>query len=144
MPLTRANITRASRVMLPAHALLSGGIGIAWLAQSDVRTRIPALYSLRHIWPIQGTGLLLVCIAALIAVGMATRNRGIAAVMLLAGAGVYLFLAVVIAVSVARHPASYSAPLWALYVAAAHLASALSLASDEFTDDAGVNRRAGE
>lgn len=141
MPLTRANVTRASRIMLPAHAIVSAGIGAAWFIQDDVRTRIPALYSLRDIWPIQATGMLLLSIGILVAVAILAQRRELAAVMLLAGALAYTFLAVVIAVSVASHPGSYSAPLWPLYIAAAHLASALSLASDEYTDPDGTNRR---
>jgi hypothetical protein len=127
--------------MLPTHALISLGIGLAWVSQDDIRTRIPALYALRHIWPIQATGLLRVCIGGLVLLAMLTRRRAVAAVMLLAGAATYLLLAVAIAASVAHHPASYSAPMWPLYIAAAHLATALSLASDEYTDTEGANRQ---
>jgi xanthine/uracil permease len=141
MPLTPSNVTIASRVMLPAHTLLSLGIGLAWAFQSDHRTNNANLAVLRQ-WPIAATGTILVVLAASVAAGMLSRRRVLAAVALIMGGLVYLFLAGTILAAAFHHPASWSAFLWPLYVATAHFASALSLAHDEVTDAEGNHRRA--
>src|SRR5689334_18669953 len=141
MPLTKQTVTVASRLMLPVDAVLSLWIGAAWFFQDNVRTHVPALYAVRAVWPIEATGALIFTVGALIVVAMFTRKRVVGATMVLAGCFCYLLLSVAIAVSVWTQPASYSAPAWPLYVALAHLATALSLAADEFTDAVGVNRR---
>lgn len=138
MPFTRKTITAASRIMLPADAVLSGWIGVAWATQSDVRTAIPSLYALRHIWPISATGTVLVILALVVTLGVIVGNRALTAMALGAGVVAYLFLSLAVTWSLAGGQlASWSAPAWPLYVAVAHFASLISLAKDELTDDKG-------
>lgn len=133
--LTRATVTAASRIMLPTHAGFSVALGGVWAWQADERTAVHSLYALRDIWPIQATGGLLFALGALGVVSLLLGRRLPAAVLLFAGAVGYAALTVAVAWSLPGSPlASYSAPLWPAYVATAHLASAISLAADEWTD----------
>lgn len=138
----RTTVTRASRIMLPAHAAFSTALGTAWVLQADERTAIPSLYALREIWPIQATGGVLLGLGVLGVVAMLTHRRTLAATCLMAGCIGYVLLTVAILWSLPVMPtASYSAWLWPAYVASAHLATVLSLAADEYTDEYGTNRR---
>jgi hypothetical protein len=141
MPLIPSRVTIASRVMLPAHAAFSLYVGFTWVFQADIRTQVPALYALRDLWPIDATGGVILAVGALQLIGMSAHHRAVEAITLIIGCLAYLLLGAAIAASVWTQPASYSAPAWPIYVALAHLASALSLVADEWTDAQGINRR---
>lgn len=128
--LTKASVTRASRIMLPVHCLFSTGLGLAWLLQDGARTAVPALSAVRSVWPIWATGAVILCVGLISVAGLLSHKRAIAATSLGMGALTFLILAVLITLPIAHDGASFSAPLWPLYVAFAHVASMVSLAMD--------------
>lgn len=130
MPLTRGNVTAASRIMLPAHIIFSTWLGLAWLLQADIRTAVPALYALRNLWPIQATGVVMLAVGIAALAGVLSHQRPLAAVALGMGALTYLGLGAAIGWSSLHSGGSLSAPAWPLYVAVCHMASMVSLARD--------------
>lgn len=131
MRLTRATVTRASRVMLPAHVLFSAWLGAGWMLQGSARTAVPALSSLRAVWPIESTGIVLFSLGVLAALALLLHQRVLAGVCLSTGALAYLVLAGFVAWPLLHGVGSFSAPAWPLYVATAHFASMLSVVFDE-------------
>src|SRR5690349_9660484 len=114
----RATVTRASRLMVPTHALFSSALGAIWATQASERTAVPSLYALRHVWPIQATGGVLFCIGLLGFAAMLVHKRTLAATLLMAGSIAYALLTVAVLASLqATDLASFSAPLWPAYVA---------------------------
>lgn len=137
MPLTRGNVTYASRIMLPVHIVFSSWLGLAWLAQDSTRTAVPSLYALRGVWPIQNTGIVLVVVGVIALLGVLSHRRVVAAVALGMGALAYLILTGFIAWPLLSGAGSFSSPAWPLYVALAHFASMVSLARDTPNDHRG-------
>jgi hypothetical protein len=144
VPLDRDHVTIASRIMLPAHVLLSAWVGAAWMFQGAIRTQVPALYALRHVWPLPATGFVLALGAVVVVGAMLSKHRAVAAIALGASGLMYLVLTGFVVAAFFQDAAgspSFAAPAWTLYPAVAHLASLASLAFDELTDDSGNTRR---
>lgn len=130
MPLSKANVTIASRLMLPTHAIFSTYLGVTWAIQDPTRTHTKALTVL-NVWPIEATGVILAAFGVALVAGLLSQRRTIAAIALAANVIVYLALAgIILAASISAH-ASWSAAAWPVYIAVAHFASMLSLANDE-------------
>lgn len=155
VPVTRANVTSASRIMLPVYVLFSGALGLVWLLQDTNRTN-RSLTALAAHWPVPATGAVLVVLAVLILGSLLTRLRVAAAVAVAAAGMAYLVLGVIFMgplglgltlgwplLQIRNPAASLSAPFWPWFVAVAHFASVASLVAEESTDPAGINRRRG-
>jgi peptidoglycan/LPS O-acetylase OafA/YrhL len=95
MPLDRANMTVASRIMLPAYVVAFSWIGLNWLITPLERlTESPGLRYLDMNFGLRALGLCLILAGLLIAVALATKRRDMARYALtLAGIGFALLLA---------------------------------------------------
>lgn len=79
MPLTRASVTVASRIMLPAYTIAFAWIGFNYLLTPlDRLTESPALRYLDAVVGLRAIGLLLVTAGALIALALMTSRRDMA------------------------------------------------------------------
>lgn len=139
--LLRATVTLATRIMLPTYALIDAGIGAIWVLQDRDRTSA-AIIALQGLgWPITGSGAVLLVLGFLCVAGMLLQSRATTAIVVGAGAAVWLALAVIYTHSVLGDPrASLSTPLLPLGWAVAHIATLASLAVEELTDDRGNHR----
>lgn len=137
MPLTIRRVATADKIMVPAHAAFSGIVGALWIGQSPQRLASPSLSSLADLISLENAGYVLLGQGLLIGAAMLARNRDVAAAALGAGVFVYLGLGYLMADATGQPGASYSAPLWPIYVAVGHLATVMSLALDRPDDTSG-------
>lgn len=76
MPLNRANMTIASRIMLPAYVVVFAWIGLGWLVTPLERlTESPGLRYLNDTVGLRAIALVLVVAAFLIALALVRANR---------------------------------------------------------------------
>lgn len=134
MPLTRANVTAASRVMLPLYPALYLAVGVAFLTQAATRTSGPAFDVAKMVIPIPAWGLLFAGVAVVEIVALVAHNRRAYQFALIPGAGLAGFWAVVITSSATQSLfVSYTSGMWVAGMAVAQAASARSLARHETT-----------
>jgi hypothetical protein len=134
MPLTRATVTAASRVMLPLYPALYLGVGIAFLAQDAARTSGPAFDVAKMVMPIPAWGALFVAVAVVEIVALLAHHRAAYQLALIPGAWLAGFWAVVVLGSAVASPfVSYTSGMWVAGMAVAQAASARSLARHETT-----------
>jgi len=135
MPLTKANVTAASRVMLPTYVVMTAVIGLVYLLDPLGRLeRVHALTAQRMLmggqmwpWGLVFLGLSVVMLAAF------RQHRRTWFVFALYGCAVaFLMWAILYAVSIFLDPAtSLLAPVYPLFVVRACRASAKSLLRGE-------------
>lgn len=135
MPLTRATVTVASRIMLPAYCLLCAAFGLVYTFDPGHRLNtVPALTFQRQV--MGGTmlpwGLLFLGLAVLMVLAFTRKSRMTFAFALCCCAVTWLLWGGMYAVSVAQEPrASVLAPVLPLFVVAACIASTASLLKGE-------------
>jgi hypothetical protein len=139
--------------MLPTYVVFSIALGEAWILQDPSRHSY-ALQQLDQVWPLAGTGVLLIALGSWLACGLLVHSRVVAATALATGAVAYFLLGVIFVYDAGYQPtdtfpffragvpeASLSAPFWPWFVMVAHLASLLSLTRDEVGDFRERSRR---
>ncbi len=133
MPLDRQNVTIASRVMLPAYALLNAAFAAAFLTDPQSRLGLtPSLDVARSFMPISAWGLMWFTIAALMVTALVVHHRGIFIGVLAANFAIWLAWGVLVEVAVSTQPnVSYLAGVLPWFVAVASFASMLSLLTRE-------------
>lgn len=129
MPLTRATVTAASRIMLPCYPALAAWIGLAYLFGDPSRTNTPSFQVARDLMPMRGWGCVFLAIAVLLLVGYALRSRDVTVFVLSMATVAYLMWAAFFVWALLTAPdASLVAPAWPLFSALACTASATSIA----------------
>lgn len=132
MPLTRATVTAASRVMLPSYPVLFTALGMNYLADSGRLARSPGLAWIdAHLMPLPGWGLVFLIAATLMVAALLTHHRlvyRLALWMCLLSTAAF---AAAMAGAVAFGTASYTAPVWPAFVACCCWASERSLLTRE-------------
>jgi hypothetical protein len=132
MPLDRAHVTVASRVMLPTYVLFFAVVGSNFLAGTFGRaSSSPMLRYADGLMPIRVWGGLFCACALLMAAAMLTRNRYLYRYGLTLCCFSMIVWALVALVGIWVEPVSYSAWAWPGFVAAACAASNRSLAQGE-------------
>lgn len=135
MPLDRAHVTVASRVMLPTYPMLAGVLGAGFLFTPEpILLETPIYRSMAHLAPLHfwGAGLLLIAAIQLVALALYQRRGrglyqyalGLLAVWMAAWAGVCV-------VAYFGGEASPVAWVWPAFAARCCWASMLSLAARE-------------
>lgn len=132
MPLTRATVTIASRVMLPVDLVFFAIVAVSFLTTPLDRLRAtPGLEYVDDVSGIRFVGCIFAAAALLLAAAMLRQNRKLAQ-MVLGGSAAWLAIFAVAMVGAAVFDqASWSAWAWPAYVASACWASLLSLESRE-------------
>lgn len=133
MPLTREQVTSASRIMLPTYVAHSAFFGVLYLLDPQGRLqRAPGLTLARQLLPMEAWGAIFLAISVLMCAGLLLQGRRrftfalyLYAVTLLIWAGIY-------AGAVFVNPdASYGSFVWPLGWAVACCASARTLERHE-------------
>lgn len=130
-PLTRPNVTAASRIMLPAYPVLMAVIGLNYLATPSARlARTPSLAYADSLLPLEGWGALFLGIAGLMVAALLLHRRewylyALSLTVVTQAVWAVVFLAAIPA------GASPSAWVWPAFVAVACAASWRSLARGE-------------
>lgn len=139
MPLTRATVTAASRIMLPTYPILASIIGAAYLFGAPTRTSSPAFDVAKQFMSIQSWGVVFLAMAAMLIVGYLIHSRDVTVFVLFMAASAFVMWAVFFGISVLQsHDASLVAPAWPSFAACACSASAISVAKREGDPDRGV------
>lgn len=131
--LTSANVTAASRIMLPTYVVLATYLGLLYIVDPQGRVqRAPGLSLAREMMPMPAWGACFLTIAALMTFALLSRRRRffMYALYLYAVAAV-LWAGIYLGATQLSPDASYGAPAWPLFVAVACHASARSLARGE-------------
>lgn len=132
MPLTRANVTVASRVMLPAYTIFFAVVGASLITTPLARlAATPMLRYADTIMSVRIWGALFVACALLMAAALARHHRTMFRFALLVCFFSMVLWAVVAILGVFYEPVSYSAWAWPALVAAACMATNRSLAKGE-------------
>lgn len=128
MPLDRANVTRASRIMLPVYVVFFAAIGLNYLLTPHVRLiASPALYATDRVMPLHAWGALFLAAAALMVVALLLRRRPLYMYALLLCAismGLFTLAAIAAPFSSQATPGGW---VWPGFVVAACFASYRSL-----------------
>lgn len=130
MPLDRAHTTRASRIMLPTHAVLALGLGVSWLTAPIGPSA--GLQAIAAVWPLRNTGIVLIVFGVVELVALLSGNRDVDAIALACGALVFTGLAVMSAFGHVTGTSWGGIMVW-IYIAICHTASMVSLAFYEGT-----------
>ena len=134
MQLDRKHVTVASRVMLPAYAVLFAGLGLNYVVTSRARlTLSPTLAYADGLLPLPAWGVLFLCVAALMVAALLTKTRMLFRYGLWLGIVCMTIWAGVFA-SAAYGPGGDASPaafLWPAFVATACYASNRSLLTGE-------------
>lgn len=133
MPLTRTNVTAASRVMLPAYVVLTASVGAVYTFDPLRRLAgVPALAVPRMLMPMTGWGLVFFGVAAVMFAAFLSKRRHLFIVGLYLCAATFLLWGIMYAASVATEPTtSVLAPAYPLFVVVCCYASAKSLLRGE-------------
>lgn len=132
MPLTRTNVTAASRVMLPTYAVFFGIVGLGLVATPESRLHRTPAFAYADRWvdlTLWGAGYLVIAVALVVALALRSR-RGYRSA-LSAGFVWMIGWAVLTLLAALQGDASYSAWIWPAFVAVACWASLVSLAAGE-------------
>lgn len=132
MPLTRANLTIASCVMLPLYPAFSFGVGLAFVATPRARLLTsPALRTVDHLFPLGLWGWAFLALAAWLGGALLARSRAAVVRGLAVMVAWMLLYSAVMAWSAIDGGASFSAWTWPMFVGVACFASTLSLMARE-------------
>lgn len=132
MTLDRANVTRASRVMLPAYPLFFTAFSLALLlTPPEVMRATPSFRTAAGIMPLQTWGIILLGVALFQFAALAVRRRTMYLAALSVGLVCMGLWALVFAYAAARGGAPWSAPIWPAFIAVACYATMRSLESRE-------------
>lgn len=132
MPLDRAHITVASRIMLPTYVLFFAVVGSNFAAGTFGRaSSSPMLRYANTIMPIPVWGAVFLACSLIMAVALVRRSRFWYRYGLLVCAISMIVWALVAIAGIFAEPVSYSAWAWPAFVAAATIASNRSLAQGE-------------
>lgn len=94
-PLTRANVTAASRVTLPFYAVWNIGLGFTWAVQDASRSSI-ATRAIRDYVSIDTVGTALVILGSTIAAGLFLQNRKVVSLALLTALIIYAIFGIAV------------------------------------------------
>ena len=132
-PLRRDQVTTASLIMLPTYMLLSAVFGIVYVFDPLGRVdTVHALAAQRAIMPIEGWGVLFLCLALVMGVALAAQSRQMFALALAVSAVAWLAWGCLYAGSVFVDPqAPVLSPVPAWFVSTACVASMISLVRGE-------------
>lgn len=132
MPLTRTNVTVASRIMLPTYGLIAAGLGVVYTFDPFNRNAgNSALAFAVTIMPLFVWGCLFLAVSALMAWSMRCHNRSSMIFALYVFAGAMTLWALAFLVAVIAFGAPLTAPQWPLFAAVCCHASAQSLLKGE-------------
>lgn len=132
MPLTRENVTVASRVMLPAYALFFGTVGLSLLLTPQERLRqTPAFKYADRVIDLDVWGLCFLALAGGLFLALALHHRNLYRGMLGAAIVWMLAYATMTAVAAFNGQTTYAAWAWPTFVAVACWASLVSITSRE-------------
>lgn len=133
MPLTRANVTAASRIMLPTYVAFFGIVGFTYAFSPPSATlgTSTALRFADHLMPLAAWGCLFLTCSAIMAVALTLHRRTLYRWALRMCAVSMTVWALVILVAAIQGDASPGAWAWSALVAAACVASDRSLALGE-------------
>jgi len=135
MPLTRQNVTAASRVMLPAYVVLTGTIGLVYTLDPGHRLAdVPALTVARMLMggSMTGWGLLFLGVTAILLAAFLSHRRLLFVLGLyLCGATFAMWACLYGASTVTTPGTSLLSPVFPLFVCACCYASAKSLLRGE-------------
>lgn len=128
MPLTRANVTVASRLMLPTYPLLAAGVGLNYLIASDRLLEAGVFYQVAdRIVPLQVWGVVFLAVAVVMTAALVSRSRfGYELALALMAGAMSVWVAVGLLAAV-RNGGSYTGALWPGFVIVACIASFRSL-----------------
>lgn len=143
-PLTRSNVTAASRITLPFWAAWNIVLGLTWTLQDEMRSSI-GLRAIDDYVPVDVAGSLVTALGVVVAIGLCTHIRWLATAALLGGFILYIVFGIAVVVAtdplLEFHPwpeiilqnvnDSLTACYWFFGFAVLHLASARSLFTDE-------------
>lgn len=131
MPLTRATVTAASRVMLPTYVVFFAVLGLNYMTAHQIALDNPALAFANDVMPLKAWGGLFLACAAIMAIALFTRRRLLYRFALrVCGLSMVLWAGIIAAASLAGD-ATPAAAIWAGFVATACYASDRSLATKE-------------
>lgn len=131
MPLTRATITIAQRVMTVANPALAAAFGYGYVFEADRLRQAPAYRSIDLLIPLELQGIGYLGIATLLGLGLLIRHRGVhvaGLAWLMAWTGI---LGVLLVVGWLKDDVTFLAWVLPAYVAVACWASMLSLLAKE-------------
>jgi hypothetical protein len=134
MPLTRSNVTVASRIMLPTYVVLTTMFGLVYVIDPfGSLGNISALRFQRSVMPMAAWGAILLALSALMVVAFTRQSRMLFAFALACCAMTWFLWGGMYAVSVALAPteASLNAPILPWFVSVACVASMASLLKGE-------------
>lgn len=131
MPLTRATITIAQRVMTVANTALAAAFGYGYVFEADALRRAPAYLSIDGLIPLEAQGVGYLGIAALLGVGLIVHNRLVHVVGLAWLMAWTATLGVLLVVGWLDGDVTFLAWVLPTYVAVACWASMLSLLARE-------------
>ena len=124
MPLTKENLTVASRIMLPTYVVVFAWLGLNYLLTSKTRlNKSPTLRYADMVVDIRALGILLLAAALIMLGALASRHRTAARYALLLAGTCFLILLGVFLAAMFRSEASPSAAAWPFLGAAACAAS---------------------
>lgn len=131
MPLDRAHVTVASRVMLPTYVVFFGVLGVNYLMANDAALNAPALVFAANVMPLPAWGGLFVACSLMMTAALLMRRRVLYRFALRMCAVAMVFWAIVIAAASLQGEATPLAAVWSGFVAVACYASDRSLATRE-------------
>lgn len=131
MPLTRDNVTAASRVMLPTYVLFFAAVGANYVTDAPRLQQSPSLHYANTLLPLQAWGGFFLCCAAIMAAALLSHRRTayrFALWLCIVSMGVW---SGVFALAAINSIASFTAPAWPAIVAVACYATDRSLLKGE-------------
>lgn len=132
MPLTRANVTVASRIMLPTYVITFAWFGITYLfGPKSVLVSSPALAFADDVMPLRAWGAVFLACSLLMLTAMLAGTRLLFRFALRMCGLSMIVWALIISGAYLAGDVSASAPLWSAFIAVACFASDRSLAVRE-------------
>lgn len=133
MPLDRANVTIASRVMLPSYAALNLAFAVAFLSDYQNRLSLAPSLDIARAWmPIERWGILWFTLTALMVMALVVRHRPAFVAALAINAGSWFAWGFLTTAAIFTQPnVSPLAGVLPWFVATASFASMLSLLAGE-------------
>lgn len=132
MPLTRANVTVASRIMLPTYVAFFAALGLSYLFGPHAPLAAsPALAFADDVMPLAAWGGVFLGCSVLMVFALVVHRRLLFRFALRMCALSMLVWAAILLLATLAGDASASAPAWSAFVATACLASDRSLAAGE-------------
>jgi hypothetical protein len=131
MPLTRASMTIAQRVMTVANTALAAAFGYGYVFEADTLRHAAAYRSIDRLIPLEVQGVGYLGIALCLGVGLAVRSRRVHVAGLAWLMAWTVILAGLLVAGWLRHDVTFLAWVLPAYVAVACWASMLSLVAQE-------------